>query len=117
MSNKQETIIFNLQANIDQIKSAANEINNTFSKLNLPPSIQKSLNGTFSKLTTEIRDFEVAANRGFNNLKDTTKAEKSVDKIVTLFESLKVQAKDLSGMDLSKFLPEETSEAIPRVLS
>ena len=108
MSNKQETIIFNLQANIDQIKSAANEINNTFSKLNLSPSIQKSLNSTFSKLTTEIRDFEVAANKGFNNLKDTTKAEKSVDKIVTLFESLKVQAKDLSGMDLSKFLPEET---------
>lgn len=108
MSNKQQTIVFNLQANIDQIKSAASEINNVFSKLNLSPSIQKSLNNTFTKLTSEIRDFEVATNRGFNNLKDTTKAEKSVDKIVTLFESLKVQAKDLSGMDLSKFLPEET---------
>ena len=34
-------IVFDVQANIDQLKSAANEINNAFSKLNLPQNIQK----------------------------------------------------------------------------
>lgn len=99
-------IVFDVEANISQIKEAATQISNTFNKLSLPQKLKNDFTGTFNKLTNEIRDFEVRANKGFNSLKDAQGAEKSIDKIVGLFENLKVQAKDMSGMDLSKFIPD-----------
>ena len=103
-------IIFDVQANIDQIKGAANEISNAFSKLNLPQTIQKSFTSTFTTLTKEIRDFEVAAERGFETLADVNKGQRSLDKINESFSKLKLLGKDISGLDMKKLLPENLIE-------
>lgn len=103
-------IIFDVQANIDQIKGAANEISNAFSKLNLPQTIQKSFTNTFTTLTKEIRDFEVAAEKGFETLADVNKGQRSLDKINESFSKLKLLGKDISGLDMKKLLPENLIE-------
>lgn len=112
MSKRQETIVFNLQANVEQIKQSANEINNVFSKLNLPQNVQASFSKTFNKLTEDIRTFEAQAGKGFKNLADTKKAEKNIETIVTDFEKLRVQIKDVKGFPADKLLPKEVLNRI-----
>ena len=103
-------IIFDVQANIDQLRGAASEIEKAFSKLNLPQSIQKSFTGTFSTLTKEIREFEVAAEKGFETLSDVSKGQRSLDKISDSFAKLKLLGKDISGLDMKKLLPDSLVE-------
>lgn len=112
MSKRQETIVFNLQANVEQIKQSANEINSVFSKLNLPQSVQASFSKTFNKLTEDIRTFEAQAGKGFKNLADTKKAEKNIETIVTDFEKLRVQVKDVKGFSADKLLPKEVLDRV-----
>lgn len=106
MSNKQETIVFNIEADIGQIKNAAKDIEKSFSNLNLPQSVQKSLNNTFSNLTKNIQDFEVMAEKGFSSLSDVNKGQRSLDKINESFAKLKLMGKDLGNIDLKKLLPD-----------
>lgn len=114
MSKRQETIVFNLQANVEQIKQSANEINSVFSKLQLPQSLQTSFNKVFNKLTEDIRTFEVSANKGFKNLSDTKKAEKNIENIATDFEKLRVYLKDIKGLPADKLLPKEGVERLKK---
>ena len=114
MSNKQQTIVFNLQANIDQIKQSANEIDKMFSKLNLPQNLRTSFSKTFNKLTEDIRTFEVSASKGFNSLSDAKKAEKNIENIVTGFERLRVQIKDIKGLPAEKLLPKESLDRLKK---
>lgn len=103
-------IVFDVQANIEQIKKSANEIGTAFSKLNLPQNIQKSFTNTFSTLTKEIQNFEIAAEKGFENLNDVNKGQKSLDKITDSFAKLKLLGKDISGIDIKKLLPDNLVE-------
>ncbi len=112
MSKKQETIVFNLQANVEQIKQSANEINSVFSKLNLPQNLQTSFSKTFNKLTEDIRNFEIHANKGFKTLSDTKKAEKNIETIVTDFEKLRFQVKDIKGFPADKLLPKDVLDRV-----
>lgn len=106
MAGNNTKIIFDVQANIDQLRGAASEIEKAFSKLNLPQSIQKSFTGTFDTLTKEIREFEVAAEKGFETLSDVSKGQRSLDKISDSFAKLKLLGKDISGIDMKKLLPD-----------
>ena len=109
MANK---IRFDVEANIAPVKQAANEIGEVFNKISLPANLQKSFNSTFQKLSQEIRNFEVQAERGFESLADSKKAQNSLDKILTYFSDLKLQARELSTVDLEKFFPKETVERL-----
>ena len=99
-------IILDIQANIDQVKQAANEINSAFSKLNVPQTIRKSFTSIFSTLTKEIQNFEVSAAKGFETLNDVSKAQKNLDNINESFTRLSVLGKDISGIDIKKLLPD-----------
>lgn len=101
-------IVFDVQANIEQIKKSANEISTAFENLKLPNTIQKSFSGTFNKLAAEIKNFEAAAGKGFDSLTDAKKGEQSIDNIITLFEKLKIEAKEIKGLPAEKLLPKES---------
>ena len=110
MNKNQQTIVFNIEAEISRVKQAAKEMEKSFSNLNLSQSMQKSLDKIFSKLNEEIKNFEIQSSKGFSSLADTSKAEKNINNIVTLFENLKIQIKDLNNSDLKKILPSQNIE-------
>lgn len=102
----QQKIVFNVEAEISQVKQAAKDMEKSFSNLNLSQSAQKALNSTFSDLTKNIKDFEVAAEKGFSSLSDVSKGQKSLEKINDGFSRLKITIKDLGNSDLKKLLPD-----------
>lgn len=106
MANNQTKIVFNVEAEISQIKKAAQDIEKSFSNLNLSQSVQKSLSSTFSNLTKNIQNFEVAAAKGFSSLNDVNKGQQNLEKINESFTKIKVIAKDLGNIDLKKLLPD-----------
>ena len=106
MGNKEAKIVFNVEAEISQIKQSAKDIEKSFSNLNLSQTAQKSLSNIFSNLTKNIQDFEVAAGKGFSSLSDVSKGQKSLDKINESFTKLKLIGKDLGNVDLKKLLPD-----------
>lgn len=104
--------VFNLTidvgANIQQAKNAAESLRQAFAKVNLSDSLKGSLDKTFANLEKEITNFEGLANKPFKNMSDIQKAEKSYGKIVDLFSSLEVTAKNVQGFDLGKLIPKDT---------
>lgn len=112
MADKRFNLTFDVNANIDPIKAAANGLQQAFGKLKLSDSLQSSLDKTFSKLNNEIQNFESLASKGFTNLSDVSKAEKSFIKITDLLEQLKIQSKSITGLEPEKFLPKETIERV-----
>ena len=112
MADKRFNLTFDVNANIDPIKAAANGLQQAFGKLKLSDSLQLSLDKTFSKLNNEIQNFESLASKGFTNLGDVSKAEKSFVKITDLLEQLKIQSKSITGLEPEKFLPKESIERV-----
>lgn len=112
MADKRFNLTFDVNANIDPIKAAANGLQQAFGKLKLSDSLQLSLDKTFSKLNNEIQNFESLASKGFVNLGDISKAEKSFIKITDLLEQLKNQSKSITGLEPEKFLPKESIERV-----
>lgn len=107
MANKQ-TIVFDIQAEISQVKKSAQEMRNIFEKMDLSDPLRKSFSGTFTKLERELRNIEVIANKGLSSLSDTKKAETSVEKINDLFEDLKIQMKDMQKFKIDKIVSSDT---------
>lgn len=112
MADKRFNLTFDVNANIDPIKAAANGLQQAFGKLKLSDSLQLSLDKTFSKLNNEIQNFESLTSKGFTNLGDISKAEKSFIKITDLLEQLKNQSKSITGLEPEKFLPKESIERV-----
>ena len=112
MADKRFNLTFDVNANIDPIKAAANGLQQAFGKLKLSDSLQSSLDKTFSKLNSEIQNFESLATKGFSNLGDVSKAEKSFGKITDLLGQLKTQSKSITGLDPEKFLPKESLDRV-----
>ena len=77
MTDKRFSLTFDVNANINPIKAAVNGLQQAFGKLKLSDSLQSSLDKIFSKLNDEIENFESLASKGFTNLGDISKAEKS----------------------------------------
>lgn len=112
MADKKFNITFDVDANIGPIKGALNNLQGTLKGLNVPQGLAKGLESTFSKLTTEITNFEAVASKGFNNMGDVTKAEKSFGQITDLVSKLRVQIGQVKGLDPKKFLPEENLKKV-----
>ena len=112
VADKKFNITFDVDANIGPIKGALNNLQGTLKGLNVPQGLAKGLEGTFSKLTNEITNFEAIASKGFNNMGDVTKAEKSFSQITDLVSKLRVQISQVKGLDPKKFLPEENLKKV-----
>lgn len=112
MTDKRFSLTFDVKGNIDPIKKAADDLQNAFGKLKLSDSLQSSLDKTFSKLNNEIQNFKSLASKGFTNLGDVSKAEKSFIKITDLLEELKIQSKSITGLEPEKFLPKKSIERV-----
>lgn len=112
MTDKRFSLTFDVNANINPIKTAVNGLQQAFGKLKLSDSLQSSLDKIFLKLNDEIEDFESLASKGFTNLGDISKAEKSFNKITDLLGQLKIKSKSITGLDPEKFLPKESIERV-----
>lgn len=112
MADKRFSIQIDVQGNINPIKGSLNELQKVFQGLAIPTQLQGSLDKTFSKLSAEIQNFEAIANKGFTNMGDVSKAEKSFSSILTLFEHLKIQAGQVKGIDPEKLIPKANLDRI-----
>ncbi len=108
MADKKFNIIFDVDANIGPVKTAVSNLQSALSKINIPDSFKKGLSDTFTKLDNEIKNFESIASKGFTNLADVNKAEKSFDRVTDLLSKLRTEAARLKGVDPNKLLPKET---------
>ena len=108
MADKKFSIEFDVNANINPMKSAIGDLKNSLGNLKIPDTFKKSIQGTVDALEKEITTFESIASKGFTNMGDFNKANKSFEKISDLFNKLGIQVKNLKGVDPNKFLPAET---------
>lgn len=108
MADKKFNIIFDVDANIGPVKNAVSNLQSALSKINVPDSFKKGLTDTFTRLDNEIKNFESIASKGFTNLADVNKAEKSFDRVTDLLSKLRTEAARLKGVDPNKLLPKET---------
>ena len=111
MADKVFNIKFNVDANIGPMKSALDGIRSAFDKLKLPDNLGKNFSSVFSKLENEVRNFEAITGKGtFQNMGEINKAEKSYEKITTLFSRLQQEASHIKGIDPNKLLPSQVLE-------
>ena len=112
MAGKHFNLIFDVNANINPIKTTVNGLQNSLSRINIPDNFKKNLDLIFNKITKEIENFEVISSKGFSNIADVGKAEKSFNRITDLLNKLKIQTNQLKGIDPNKFLPEANLKRI-----
>ena len=108
MADKRFQLTFDVNANINPIKGAIGELKGSLGNLKIPDTFKKSIESTVASLEKEITNFESIASKGFLNMGDFNKANRSFEKISDLFNKLGVQVKNLKGVDPNKFLPAET---------
>lgn len=108
MADKKFNITFDVDANIGPVKNAVSNLQSALNKINIPDSFKKGLTDTFTKLDNEIKNFESIASKGFTNLADVNKAEKSFDRVTDLLSKLRTETARLKGVDPNKLLPKET---------
>ena len=115
MAGQNFTLTFDAKLNVSQMKGALNEINNALKGLKLPQNLTKDLQETFTKLSTEVKNFETALGKDITGKADFSRLEKSADKVVELFNKLKSQMKDIAGLSesqLQKLFPESVTKNI-----
>ena len=108
MADKKFNLTFDVDANIGPIKNSISQLQGILKGLNVPQGLKQGLEGTFAKLNEEITNFQAIASKGFSDMGDINKAEKSYGKITDLVSKLRVQLSQVKGLDPKKFLPEET---------
>ena len=115
MAQQKFTLTFDAQLNVSQMKGALSELQGSLNKLNIPDSMGKGIQNTMSQLQKEILNFETKASKQITNKSDFTNIEKSAEKIVELYNKLKIQVKDVTGMsgkDLEKLFPASVTQNI-----
>ena len=115
MAGQKFTLTFDANLEVSKMKGSLGEIQKSLNGLQLPQNVTKGLQGTFQKLSEEIRNFEVQAGKDITGKADFSKLEKSADKVNSLFEKLRIQLKDLgnlSNKDLEKLLPDSVAKNI-----
>ena len=110
MADKVFNIKFNVDGNVGPLKAALDGLKGSFEKLKLPDNLGKNFISTFDKLENEVKNFEAITSKGFQNMGDIGKAEKSYEKITTLFSRLQQEVTHIKGVDPNKLLPPEALE-------
>lgn len=114
-NNKRFTLTFDVDANIGPIKNAASQLEQAFSKVKLSDSLRANINKTFDSLNNELRNFQAIANKGFFNVEDINKAQKSFNKIEVLLNNLQLQANNIKGIDAEKFLSKTSIDRVKKL--
>ena len=99
------------------MKQSLEQIQSTLNGLRLPDNVTKGLDKTFTRLSEEVKNFEVLANKGVDSKTSFNKLAKSSENILTLFEKLKLQVKDLGnlkGVELEKIFPIQQANVIKK---
>ncbi len=104
------SIVFDASMNVNQIKEAANQINNSFQKIKLPDNLSASFSKVFDKLNKEIETFKELSGRELTSMSDISKVSRSFDKISDSFIELRALSGKVKGLDPNKFLPKELIE-------
>lgn len=115
MAGQKFTLTFDANLEVSKMKTALSDVQKSLNGLQLPQNITKNLQSTFQKLSQEVQNFEVQAGKDITSKTDFSKLEKSADRINNLFETLKIQLKDignLSNKELQKLLPDDVSKNI-----
>lgn len=118
MADKKFNITFDVDANITPVKNAISGLQSALSKINIPDSFKKGLTDTFTKLDNEIKNFESITSKGFTNLADVNKAERSFDKVTDLLSKLRTEASRIKNIDdLNKLLPKAVIDRTKKLRS
>ena len=85
MSAGRAKVIVDVEANVNQINNSLKSVQSNLSKLNLPPSAEKSFNKLFSNLEAEITNFKAKAGSALTSQQDVNKFTRSWERIVDLY--------------------------------
>ena len=115
MAKNSQTININFDASMD-IKQVANAVQNIgkefdILKSKMPQGLSKRFTSDLQKLEEELNNFS-SASSNMKNLGDIGKADKSLEKIVTLYKKLQQEASDIGNLDVSSFLPDDIVKKI-----
>lgn len=115
MAKNSQTININFDASMDikQVASAVQNIGKEFDilKSKMPQGLSKRFTSDLQKLEEELNNFS-SASSNMKNLGDIGKADKSLEKIVTLYKKLQQEASDIGNLDVSSFLPDDIVKKI-----
>ena len=112
MSKQRFELQFDAKMNVEQIKTAASQMEAAFSKIKLPGNLGSALTTTFTKLKNELANFDDLTSKTFTSMADVNKATKSYDSILNYFEKMKVEMAKIKGLDREKFLPKATLDKL-----
>lgn len=112
MNKQRFELQFDARMNVEQIKTAASQMEAAFSKIKLPGNLGSALTTTFAKLKTELANFDDITSKTFTSMADVNKATKSYDSILSYFEKMKVEMAKVKGLDPEKFLPKATLDKL-----
>jgi len=117
MVKNSQTININFDASMDikQVASAVQNIGKEFDilKSKMPQGLSKRFASDLQKLEEELNNFS-SASSNMKSLGDIGKADKSLEKIVTLYKKLQQEASDIGDIDVSSFLPDDIVQKIEK---
>ena len=118
MSAGRAKVIVDVEANVNQINNSLKSVQSNLSKLNLPPSVEKSFNKLFSNLEAEITNFKAKAGSALTSQQDVNKFTRSWERIVDLYRQLGVQVKNLDALSNNQkltLIPGDSAEKFKKI--
>lgn len=102
MNAEEIKLVINPIMETGDIKTAVNQIQGFFNKMNLSKGMKGDMEGIFRELIDEAETFEKKSKEAFKTSGDVKSFENSGKKIVSLFEKISQTMNKLGGEDLSK---------------
>lgn len=113
MANKTFNITGKVNLDISSVQSQLNNMQKILSNLKLPKNMSAQFTEMFTKLNSELSNYQDRLNKGFKTKSDVTGLEKSGNTIISTFRKLDKEWDKLSGMDLSSIIklnPQDTQK-------
>lgn len=118
MNTGRTKLVVDLDANVSQINSQLKSVQVNLSKLNLPPSAEKSFNNLFSKLDAEITNFRAKASSAISSPAELKAFTGSWNKILELYRKLGIEVKNLGALNpkqLQNLVPSDLATKMSKV--
>ena len=102
MNAEEIKLVINPIMETGDIKTAVNQIQGFFNKMNLSKGMKGDMENIFRELTSEVETFEKKSKEAFKTSGDVKSFENSGKKIVSLFEKISTAMNKLEGEDLNR---------------
>ena len=102
MNAEEIKLVINPIMETGDIKTAVNQIQSFFNKMNLSKGMKGDMESIFRELTGEVETFEKKSKEAFKTSGDVKSFENSGKKIVSLFEKISTAMNKLEGEDLNR---------------